>query len=275
MFGVKVEGRFHWGFWVRVPNTSKVQPSLPIPPPTTLVGALAYPLFREAQELGEVRDVRENKKRMGVRSSAYLLNEAVVGCAIYLANTAFSLEDSSKHNTLLFYRKSAGTAEEKEVGGRRYLPKYRSGTIRTGKIIYPNGKAVIAYLLDLEKLSSVLEGKLKERVERAAWQISRVGSKESIFSVEKVEVFDDVPQLTGTVETKFYFPTTAAKVKEEIETQYYYENFWKGGWGNLDDVEFVQYVVPGKKAPIESISIEAYEMKRAYKFGEEEVLIVA
>jgi hypothetical protein len=64
-------------------------------------------------------------------------------------------------------------------------------------------------------------------------------------------------------------------VKEGTEALYYRENFWKGGWGNLDDAEYVEYIIPGTRAPIESISIEVCEAKRAYKFGEEEVLIVA
>ncbi|MEM0172099.1 MAG: type I-A CRISPR-associated protein Cas5a [Thermoproteota archaeon] len=266
MLGIRVEGRFHWGFWVRIPNTSKVQSSLTIPPPTTLIGSLAYPLFRSIPEFGEVRPkVRESKthkKEEGILSSTYLLNEAVISCSIYLLDSAFPLEDVSKYNTLLFQRKE-----------RRYLLRYRSGILTSGKILYPDGRVVIAYLLNPEKLSVLLKNGFKEKIENAAWQISRVGSKESIFSVDNVEIFDEVPPVKGTVETKFYFPATAGEVGEM--DLYYRDNFWKGGWGNLDELEFVEYIIPGKKLPIESRSIKVDKVEEAYKFRDEEVIILA
>jgi CRISPR-associated protein Cas5a/b/c len=265
MFGVRVEGRFHWGFWVRFPNTSKVQPSLTIPPPTTLIGSLAYPLFRDIPELGETR-LATHEKDEGIISSAYLLNEAVVSCSICLMDGAYPVEDVSKYNTLLFQR----TAE-----GRRYLPKYRSGIITCGKILYPNGGAVIAYLLDPEKLSVLLKNGFKEKIENAAWQISRIGSKESIFSVNNVEIFDEISSTKGTVKTKFYFPANVGKIEEMDLNRCYRENFWKGGWGNLDMLEFVEYIIPGEKIPIKSHFIRVDEVKEAYKFRDEEVIILA
>ncbi|MEM3449915.1 MAG: type I-A CRISPR-associated protein Cas5a [Nitrososphaerota archaeon] len=269
MIGIRVEGRFHWGFWVRIPNTSKVQSSLTIPPPTTLIGSLACPLFKGIPELGEVRpkvkESKAHKKKEGIQSSAYLLNEAVIGCSVYLMDRAFLLEDVSKYNTLLFQR----TAEE-----RRYLPKYRSGIITCGKILYPDGRVVIAYLLNPEKLSALLKNGFKEKIEDAAWQISRIGSKESIFSVDNVEIFDKVPLVKGTVKTKFYFPANVGKIKEEINP-YYRDNFWKEGWGNLDELEFIEYIIPGRKLPVESCSIKVDEVKEAYRFRDEEVIILA
>ncbi|MEM2914910.1 MAG: type I-A CRISPR-associated protein Cas5a [Candidatus Bathyarchaeia archaeon] len=269
MLGIRVEGRFHWGFWVRIPNTSKVQSSLTIPPPTTLVGSLAYPLFKGIPELGEVRskvkESKAHKKEEGILSSAYLLNEAVISCSIYLIDNAFPLEDVSKYNTLLFQR---------TMEGRRYSPQYRSGIIMSGKILYPDGRVVIAYLLNPEKLSALLKNGFKEKIENAAWQISRIGSKESIFSVDNVEIFDEVPPIKGTVKTRFYFPATAGEKIEEISF-YYRENFWKGGWGNLDELEFVEYTIPGRRLPIESHSIRVDGVKEAYKFRDEEVIILA
>ena len=177
---------------------------------------------------------------------------------------AFPHEDVSKYNTLLFQR---------TVEGRRYLPKYRSGIITSGKILYPDGRAIIAYLLNPGKLSTLLKDGLKEKIENAAWQISRIGSKESMFSVDNVEIFNGVPPIKGTVKTKFYFPANVGKIEEM--GFYYRENFWKGGWGNLDEPEFVEYIIPGKKLPIETCSIRVDEVKEAYKFRDDEVLILA
>jgi len=253
MLGVRVEGRFHWGFWVRFPNTSKVQPSLAIPPPTTLIGSLTYPLFRDIPELGETRPVTHEKDE-GIISSAYLLNEAVVSCSIYLMDSAYPVEDVNKYNTLFFHRRE-----------RRHLPEYRSGIITCGKILYPNGGVVIAYLLDPEKLSALLKSGFKEKIENAAWQISRIGSKESIFSVDDVKIFNEILPIKGTVKTKFYFPANVGKIEEMDLGRCYRENFWKGGWGDLDVLEFVEYIIPGEKIPIKSHSIRVNEVKEAYK----------
>jgi len=274
MLGIRVEGSFHWGFWVRIPNTSKVQPSLQIPPPTTLIGALAYPLFRRVDK-GEVEAIKKDQKE-GVASFVKLLDDTIITCSIYLVGKAYYIEDSSKYITLSFQRKSVDkrNREEVKLGGRRYLPRYRSGTIKTGKVIYPDGMAVIAYLLNLEKLTRLFGKDIREEIENAAWQITRVGSKESIFSVNNVET-KEMPPLKGDFVTKFYFPATAAEVSEVSKEDFYYETFWRGGWGNIDDLEFIEYVVPGKRGPpIKSVSIKVEKVEEAYQFRDGEVLII-
>lgn len=279
MIGVRIEGTFHWGYWVRVPGTSKMQPSLPLPTPTTLIGALSMPLVRSelikcnGKEVGEFTiEASESGRVQDFKSSAAFLDRAVIGCAVALKTQAMYWEDINKYNTLFFQTLTKNTAEEKTAGGRRYLLKYLTGAITAGKVIYPSGEAVLLFILDEEILEKILSSLWRRIIENACWSITRVGSKESIFSVNKVQILKP-KEVKGTVRTRFYFPAKAGKPK--IGEKYYMESFWKGGWGRYDPPFFIDYIVPGGRSPIASESIRVDVQGKAYEFGPEEVLLVS
>jgi len=281
MIGLRVEGIYHWGYWVRIPGTSKLQPSIPLPPPTTLMGALALPLVRnglvkyDGKAAGE-SIMQSNKqargKKLGFESSVSLLEQTVCACSASLQGAAMYWEDINKYNTLLFQQFTRSTAEEREVGGRRYLPRYLTGAITTGKVYYPSGGLIVLYLLDERVLGSMLTPPWKPKLEEACWTITRIGSKESLFSVRKVDL--SRPRETkGEVKTKFYFPSRAGEVRED--QNFYRESFWRGGWGRYDPPVFVEYVIPGQRTPIRSEPIVVKAVDKAYEFGPEEILLVA
>lgn len=278
MIGLRIEGRYHWGYWVRIPSTSKIQPSFSLPPPTTLIGALSFPLIRkglikyEGQAIGESIPFSDSEKEVSIKSSSTLLIQAVKACSAHLTGKAMYWEDLNKYNTLLFQQFTRSTDEEKKAGGRRYLKKYLTGALPTGKVFYPDGGLVIAYLLDETFMNALLGAFWKSSVEEACWSITRVGSKESLFSVRKVDVID-LKETEGMIKTQFYFPSHIGEVEDN--QHFYRENFWQGGWGQRDYPKFVEYIVPGHKAPIKSESIMVKNIGKAYEFGPEELLPVA
>jgi len=267
ILGLIIKAEYHWGYWIRVPYSSKLQLSLPLPPPTTLLGALVSGLVREGllkgpdggKLFGEmlVTNIKAGRReRIDLRSPASLLDDALITASAALSDEryAFITEDVNKYVTLLFQAKTMEKVGEESVP-RRYLPKYRTGSICCGKIYYPSGPIETAYLFDLAKLENVMDGDPAHALEMAAWNISRIGSKESIVTIKKVFCMklskSDISK--GVVKTKFYFPSSAGRVLGGL---FYTEVFWRRGWGRHDPPIFEEYVIPGSRTPISSSEIQ-------------------
>ncbi len=69
-----VKVRFGWGFAARLQPQSKMRMALKYPPPTTLIGALAYPWLR--QTIGRTEVITKGK---GVISAADNLRRMIAG----------------------------------------------------------------------------------------------------------------------------------------------------------------------------------------------------
>lgn len=256
LLGLTVRAEYHWGYWVRVPFTTKLQSSLPVPPPTTLIGALAGGLVRE----GFLKSLDGNKisgemfvvNKEDLRSPASLLDDALItaSAAFPPRRYAFLMDDINRYVTLLFQAKIKEKIGEEEIP-RRYLPQYRTGAIHCGKVYYPSGPIDLAYLFNLDKLKSVIEGDPIRALEVSSWNITRIGSKESLVSIKRVSCKElnksDIRK--GIVKTRFYFPSRAGKVQNGL---YYTEMLWRRGWGRHDPPIFDEYVVPGTKSPIQN-----------------------
>jgi len=334
MKALRIEGEFHWGFWTRFPETSKIQSSLSLPPPTTLIGALSYPLIKFF-EIEEVKGEVIVKDKNTFLSPAYLFEDAFFTASIYLKENSlgFPYDDINKYITVHFQMKTENycisenfiykSPEEipgisdlereifkviKESGyiekdalfksktlidkprtslssalnelikkgivntvPRRFLPKFRSGAIIVGKT-YIYGGFVIAYLINEKRIQSLIGNNWEEKLKFSAWNITRIGSKESIVSINDVRIIEAKEVKENSVKTKFYFPSVCAK---DILGNYYTESFWKGGWGRGDRMKMIEYVIPGSKSPLrsESIEVELSERAKAYEILEEEILI--
>lgn len=353
---LRVEGELHWGFWIRFVDTSKMQSSYSIFPPTTLIGALASSIFNLGllkNDYGEVF-LKDGK----------FLSPTVIVEDFFLAASAYfkkkvkglSAEDINKYVTIHFHQfatnlqvsaeylgkpaeipsltdeeriilkiihekgyiepsgvKKALESEEKKISKkqlseeqkklmsildnalskhkslienlkrkgmikeikRRFLPKYRTSAILVGKT-YIAGEFVAAYLLNEEMVSKALSEGLN-KLSLAAWNITRLGSKESIVSINNVELLEAKKLEKDTVTTLFYFPKSLLSESESIQGNYYIETFWEGGWGREYFRRPVDYVIPGEKMPIESspITVRLSNRAIAYQVKEEnEVLIV-
>ncbi|MEJ5292440.1 MAG: type I-A CRISPR-associated protein Cas5a [Candidatus Methanosuratincola sp.] len=280
ILGIRIEGEYHWGYWVRVPGTSKQQSAFPLPPPTTLVGALSFPLARdgalketstEGRFAGETLIDIKNKN-LNPRSAAAVFQGAVLGAAISLSDRAIMWEDINKYTTLHFQTTTKDKAEEKAAGGRRYLDKYKTGAIISGKVFYPKGKATLFYVIDEDAVARAIHPPWERRLEEACWGISRIGSKESIFSVSKVKFFDLSKTEREKVKTKLYFPAGAGEV--DFGEKFYKLTFWSGGWGKGERPVFSEYIVPGDRSLIVSEAISVQVKCQAYEFGPQEVMLL-
>jgi len=336
MKALRIEGEFHWGFWSRYPGTSKVQSSLPLPPPTSLIGALAYSLYKLGfmKSEGEMI-IRTEGRKKDFLSPAILLENLIATSSIYFLGNGFPFDDINKHITLHFQTTTVNytisekyvhidlqtiqglneiekiilerlreegysefdslkryiTAEFKDKGitpemvrtalsslenkgivtrvSRRMLPEYRTGAIIVGKTYAPS-RFVAAYLIK-EETSKILGENWERKLELAGFNIIRIGSKESIASINDSRIVE-AREVKDVVKTKFYFPSSCAI---EITEPYYREYFWKGGWGRETGFQVIEYVIPGRRAPLESIGIEVKlsPNAKAYEIAPQEVLI--
>jgi len=271
MKALRILGSYHWGYWIRMPFTSKFQFSLPIPPPTTLMGALAKPIFTNFILTGEtIYDDRLGS----LLSPVYLIEKEglLKACSIYLLDQAFYWEDINIYILLHFQELTKSTKEEKEAGGRRYLLKYRKGAIPTGKVFYPDGRFIAVYLIDENVGERILGKDWEIRLIKASYEINRIGSKESIVSIHDVEIINANIIEDRKVRTKFYF---RADLAEDIRGSFYREKFWRSGWGRKMEAVFLEYIIPGRRIPIESASVDVFlsEKANAYYIGKDEVII--
>lgn len=272
MIGLRVEVQFHWGFWVRIPKTSRYASSLTIPPPTTLIGALAQPIV-EMGFLGNIRgEIIIHKNR--ISSPAAILEEIIPACSFYYEKSetlGFQYVDLNKYITLHFHIR----VKEKE-GIRRYLMKFRTGAIKTGKVSCPSSIGVACYLINEEKANKLLGNDWRKKMEIAAWNISRIGSKESIVSVLSAEIIDNVSKIDPfkDVKTKCYVPFKYIDQNSLGNQKYYREYFWRGGWTKDQDIEFEEYLIPGTQTPATSETITIRLNQPSFKIGDYEVLCI-
>lgn len=269
LIGLRIEVTFHWGFWVRAPFTSRYQESLTIPPPTTLIGALAEPLI----QLGFLKGVRGEtiKTDLGVSSAASLLDSIIPTASFCFDGTqnGFAYEDINRYITLHYQQKAKDPS-----GIRRYLPQYRTGALRVGKVSMPSGRGIACYIIDADAAHGIFSDDPERSLLQAAYNITRLGSKESIVSVESAEIIPNPTTLKPPLEikTRYYFPYRLAEVTSE-PSDFYIERFWRGGWSRRDKPEFEDYVIPGTRVPISSKTIRV-RILRGYvvKLRDEEVL---
>ncbi|MEM2107155.1 MAG: type I-A CRISPR-associated protein Cas5a [Candidatus Bathyarchaeia archaeon] len=272
MLGLKVTASLHWGFWSRAPSTSKVQPSLPVFPPTTLLGALAADLARRtALRFDDLTVGGEFWHKNGqLFSLASLLDEAVVASAYFKDGTmGFPYQDINKYVTLHYHQ----TVLTDGIP-RRYHYKFRMGAVPVGKIVASKGLVSICYLLDEQKCMKLLHDDWKRNITLAAFNIERLGSKESIVSVESVDLITPIKLQDKAIRTCLYFPVRSVE-ENSVEGEFYTETFWKGGWLMGGSPQFEEYIIPGRRLPVRSGIVSArLKSGEAYEFGPEEILIV-
>ncbi len=204
MIGVLVEGFLHWGFSVRVVSESAAAHPYLAPPPSTLIGALAYGLsvvkgFSECLEVDG-----------GLYSSAVKAKELVRWAAFAYAakGKVFGLPaphtDMVKVFRLPYQRGARHTWDQKDMW---------FGACGHGKVYAPLMGFKILYLIDDDRAS----GELSEHdIVKACYSICRLGSRESLVSVTNVEVSRRIEELTRCpVKTRFYFPRRLVKSYRE------------------------------------------------------------
>jgi len=194
-----VELKLHWGYSVKQPAFSATQPSFRLPPPTTLIGA-----FAAAAAMSEGWP------------EVYLGEDSVYSSAArILASVPWAtLRTLTMDPDLL--------AETRDLARVLIAPYVRRDNLYPGSpyvwAVQSHGKIYVPAAV-LEVLYIVRGGEA-DKLYKYAWGITRLGSKESIVSVDRVEVLDASPAQLSEAETSFGFPRHAAAGIEGSFTVY-------------------------------------------------------
>ena len=279
MIGLRVEIVFHWGFWIRAPYTSRYQSSLSLPPPTTLIGALVNPLISLGYIRSDGTEFYEVVLSDGRQASPVIEFKDMIPTVsfYYKSINAYSYSDINRYIGLHYQSRAREKEREKTAGGRRYLPEYRFMGLKVGKVTSPSSRGVACYLINEEEASDRLGYNWKDIIQIAAYNINRIGSKESIVSVDSVSLVDGVKVINAPADkmrTRCYIPLRCTD-ESSVREHYYIETFWKEGWSEDKGAEYEDYLIPGSRSPISTKPIE-FTLKegKAYELDEEEVLVV-
>ncbi len=207
-----VRVRFNWGFAARFQPQSKMRMAFKYPPPTTLLGALAYPLIRLRS--GRVELVAKGKK----------LTSATEQFKKYFEEVAVSMQD-----------------EPSVYGSYLRVNRIYRGSVDFGvtalpsSFLYSNGEATADLVYVMKEVP--------EGLERAAWGISRIGSRESVVSVDSVYVGDASLKRGESAKTRFSFYLKDYKVRGN-GTVLYVVDWREQEIGNYAKAERVPYYYP-------------------------------
>ncbi len=227
-----VRGRFHWGFSVKYPLQSAAQLSLLAPPPTTLVGALAFGCNDGIESVdGRSAAVKYLKY---VRWAAFGFDEAI-GVKLSVLATA-----DMTRNVISPYVRRRG--------------EQLFGVQAMGKVYLPGIRVKLAYF-----------GEGLSQLVKCAWQMTRVGNKESLFEPVEVDVFKAEGVDRESFATSFYVRADAARplnVDEVVE-----QTVWPLGEESFrffgEPPPEVKLYVPARLKEVE------YEGSNVIKFGDE------
>jgi CRISPR-associated Cas5-like protein len=181
---LRVEGVFHWGFWVRQAYASARQDTLAVPPPSTLVGALASGLAAALRDLCGV-GVAELKYSENI-IEVPLIVELVRGGAI--VEVYFKILDGyGIKRTDITRQFQAPYITQEDLWNRSQW----FGVRPVGRVYAPNTRFEIAYLINLTIAESVLRKMcrgidVENLLRLAALSISRIGPVEGIVTVHKI-----------------------------------------------------------------------------------------
>lgn len=170
----------HWGYSLLAYTGTKSRPALRFPAPTTLVGALAYPL---AKLLGWPENYNGS-------SSAEKVRKFLEGVYVSANGPLIIHGDLSK---IWWYK----------VRERRVV----SDAAALQRIFSPRPVILeLLYIIDKKSIESIVGEDWEKILLAAASSLSRLGSKESIISVLDVKIGEAISQEAEELKTRFMFP---------------------------------------------------------------------
>jgi CRISPR-associated protein Cas5a/b/c len=224
MRALLVEGIFHWGFSVRIITESAGAQYYLYPPPSTLIGALAYGInilkdFPECT-ISNSGKQRTSRKELKIMSSAVLLHDIVKWVAFAFSDelsvgkrsAAIGYADFIRSFRLLYQRGARHVWEQSDMW---------YGVNAHGKVYACGTGFKILYLLDENRTARL--GINEQKLLMAAYSIVRLGAHESLVSINNVQITDKVEVLTADhvkipFETEYYFPSRLAEVERKEST---------------------------------------------------------
>ncbi|MEB3851669.1 MAG: hypothetical protein LRS49_03705 [Desulfurococcales archaeon] len=206
----------HWGFTVRQLGASAAQLAYPLPPPPSVVGAFANPLAR-LLGLGEEVDPRRGPAAGRVMECALRATIAAgaglepsgprgVGVVVYAEPSRIA---AALYKTGGDY--SNAIRQPPYLAADRLLPVQAAGSASA-----PGARLALAWLVDVEKLSSCLQARVGlAELGEAAWWVYRVGSREGLAAALEAGVAGpgevEVVEEGGVFESILYQPARCAR----------------------------------------------------------------
>jgi CRISPR-associated protein Cas5a/b/c len=239
-YAVLIKLKAPYGISVYQPQASTTAPAYPLPPPTTLVGALAYPYLRKSISL-EVDVIGEK---------LYSPARRLLGKVIYASAGAeghFRSRDIERIFQVIYMRKEHWD---------KYEMFYSIGV--RGVTYYLDENIYIFYIISDPSLLNYVYG------------IVRLGRKESIVVVEDVviEKLENAIRINDkdSFDTFFYFPTRVANCPGETAYTSHMPKLSEINFTSIKSPETEEYCIPLKKIHSELkgggalISIDEFEI---------------
>ncbi len=189
-----------WGFNIRFKGTSASQPTYPLPTPTTVVGAFAYSLARLLGLNPYTSDVYKWGDGRLISSTMKIFLEATLTASAGLVASDSSTTGLAAYSELgrIIATPYKGATELARIRKPLYSDDFFTDSIpralpvqALGSVYAPNTYLELSWVVDIEKLSRELRvsiDKLDSIAEKAAYGITRIGSKEGIVAVEPTYV---------------------------------------------------------------------------------------
>jgi CRISPR-associated protein Cas5a/b/c len=223
-FVLKVRLALSWGFASRVSLFSKARKALSIPPPTTLIGALAFPLTL-------YKKLPENMSLY--LSYASFFKDLIVSVHASLKSLFSYYGDINRVN---WYHRPVRLAKSDAVSLEKiYLTPMEDSSYPLLDIIYVfNPKAG-------EKIS---KQNWQEILESLAWSITRIGPREGLVCPFEVKTDVIKPYHSKEVETDYYLPFSV--VEEPVRGEFVVERFIPPilEIGEYSEDSKIPYIVP-------------------------------
>lgn len=180
---IHVEIELHWGYSIVKPFYTAYQPSFKIVPPTTLIGALAYPY---AVLNGEPESTDQFSTAVKMLDYVLWVTEKLEIDPRFIVETT----------ELTRYITTLGVRMENLYRGSPYL-----WTVQQRGRVYAQGQLIHAVYIT----------RRAGDLERYAWGIWRIGSRETPVSVRSVDILQLQLLNRGAAHVEYMFPQRLAK----------------------------------------------------------------
>ncbi|MGC8987812.1 type I-A CRISPR-associated protein Cas5a [Infirmifilum sp.] len=193
-FYIKVSLSFHWGYLIRKYTASKTRESYLVPPPTTLIGALAYG-YAKLKNLPE----EDTGYICYDCSTAERIRKQIISVNTKLLSRIILYADLTR---IWWFRKRESIAKMDAVAiGKTYVGKLN--TAKDMEVVYV--------------FSNDIKEEEKRNLVKAAYSIIRIGGSHGLVSVIDVD-YGTASKLVGenTVHTQFSTWGDIVSVQEEV-----------------------------------------------------------
>mgnify|MGYP000020468972 CR=1 FL=1 len=186
LYALLVDVELHWGLSINHFLGTKSRPALRVIPPTTLIGALSYPLAK----------IKKWPENIGSLSSADRLRSVL----------------TSVHYSVLLGHSVTYAEVSKVFSYKVRERKVISDAVAVQKIYTKPGTILRIYYIFHDHLARDLGPSWKKELRAAGWGIVRIGAKESLVSVKDSRFVDvNLVKVKGFVKTKATVPLDSVK----------------------------------------------------------------